>query len=227
MLNPPRGQLGIVRSEPSTNLMRLIWFASIAELNEEPDWVDSRQLSYQGLTYAHPYFFLAKYADSYFGALSGREYRTIMTGLTNNPIQWFCSTNSLFIALDIPSDLLRAHLWITAGVEPDVLVRLAGTLGSDIKTICNLAGVSQSTFTSKLKRGVNLSHVQGARVYGVIQVLDAVVSLHEGDVAMAISWLYHSAKGLGGEKPASVLTTAMGVQAVLDLVGQITHGIVS
>ncbi|MFQ2462413.1 antitoxin Xre/MbcA/ParS toxin-binding domain-containing protein [Aeromonas caviae] len=34
-----------------------------------------------------------------------------------------------------------------------------------------------------------------------------------------------SAWGLGGEKPADVITTPMGAQAVIDLVGRIRHGI--
>ncbi|WP_230581512.1 antitoxin Xre/MbcA/ParS toxin-binding domain-containing protein [Aeromonas hydrophila] len=31
--------------------------------------------------------------------------------------------------------------------------------------------------------------------------------------------------GLGGKKPVDLLSTAMGVQAVIDLAGQIEHGV--
>ncbi|MFQ2782283.1 antitoxin Xre/MbcA/ParS toxin-binding domain-containing protein [Aeromonas caviae] len=33
------------------------------------------------------------------------------------------------------------------------------------------------------------------------------------------------ARGLGGVAPATLLTTQMGVQAVIDLVGRIQHGV--
>ena len=41
----------------------------------------------------------------------------------------------------------------------------------------------------------------------------------------AVSWLNRTAWGLGGVAPATLLTTQMGVQAVIDLVGRIEHGV--
>jgi putative toxin-antitoxin system antitoxin component (TIGR02293 family) len=150
-----------------------------------------------------------------------------MTYPTYNPRQKSYTTkNNLAISLDIPSDPLEAHLWIVSGVSPYILVQLAGLVGSDIKAICHLTGISQRTIRRKIKSSTPLTLTQGARVYGSVQALDAVISLHEGDLAIAMSWLDCSAKGLGGEKPSNILTTAMGVQAVLDLVGRIEHGVV-
>ncbi|ATM00815.1 hypothetical protein CK910_21855 [Aeromonas sp. CA23] len=135
--------------------------------------------------------------------------------------------HNLALYLDIPSDPLGVHLWIVAGITPDILIRLIESVRSDMKTICHLTGISRSTVNRKLRYGSTLTLAQGTRVYGVIQALDAAISLHDGDPAMAISWLHCSAKGLGGEKPADVLATAMGVQAVVELIGRIEHGIVS
>ncbi|WP_429114309.1 antitoxin Xre/MbcA/ParS toxin-binding domain-containing protein [Aeromonas rivipollensis] len=42
---------------------------------------------------------------------------------------------------------------------------------------------------------------------------------------MALSWLHRPAWSLGGVAPADLLTTSMGVQAVVDLVGQVEHGV--
>ena len=137
------------------------------------------------------------------------------------------SAHNLASYLGIPSDPLGVHLWIVAGVSPDILIRLVELVRSDIQTICHLAGLSQSTVNRKLRHGIPLTLAQGTRIHGVIQILDAAISLHGGDFAMAMSWLHCPAKGLGGEKPASVLTTAMGVQAVVDLIGRTEHGIVS
>lgn len=136
------------------------------------------------------------------------------------------TTHSLTLSLGIPSDPLGIHLWIVAGIAPGILIRLIESVRSDMKTICHLAGISRSTVNRKLRNGTPLTLTQGTRVYGVIQALDAAISLHDGDLAMAMSWLHCSAKGLGGEKPADVLSTPMGVQAVVEIIGRIEHGIV-
>lgn len=150
-----------------------------------------------------------------------------MTYLTYHPSQRHPSNNRLVMSLDIPSDPLGVHLWIVAGISPDIIIQLVESVGSDIKAICHLAGISQSTVNRKLKNGTLLTLEQGTRIYSVIQVLDAVISLHDGDLAMAMSWLDCPAKGLRGEKPVNVLTTAIGVQAVVDLIGRIEHGVIS
>ncbi|WP_279452094.1 antitoxin Xre/MbcA/ParS toxin-binding domain-containing protein [Aeromonas hydrophila] len=70
-----------------------------------------------------------------------------------------------------------------------------------------------------------LSISQGARVYGVAQALDAVLVFHRNDTVKTLSWLNRTAWGLGGVAPAQLLNTPMGVQAVIDLVGRIQHGV--
>lgn len=150
-----------------------------------------------------------------------------MSDLVFNPSHRKPSSNRLFMHLDIPSPPLDAHHWIVAGVSPDILIRLVELVNSDIKTICHLVGISPRTLNRKLKHGAPLTLAQGTRVYGAIQALDAAVSLHGEDLVAAMSWLHCSAKGLGSEKPASLLVTAVGVQAVIELIGRIEHGIVS
>ena len=135
------------------------------------------------------------------------------------------SAHTLMTTLNIPQDPLSAHLWIVAGVAPGIIHRLAELMNTDSGLICRLAGISRSTVARKLRIEAPLSISQGTRVYGVVQALDAVLSLHEHDTTRAISWLSRPAWGLGGIAPAEVLTTQMGVQAVVDLVGRIRHGV--
>ena len=135
------------------------------------------------------------------------------------------SAPTLMTTLNIPQDPLSAHLWIIAGVAPGIIHRLAELMNTDSGLICRLAGISRSTVARKLRIEAPLSISQGTRVYGVVQALDAVLSLHEHDTTRAISWLSRPAWGLGGIAPAEVLTTQMGVQAVVDLVGRIRHGV--
>lgn len=132
---------------------------------------------------------------------------------------------ALFESLYIPREPLRAHQWITAGVPANIINQLAELVMTDASVICDLAGISRSTITRRLKADTPLSTDQGARMYGVVQVLDAVLSLHGDDTIMALSWLRLPARGLGGSAPAEMLTTPIGVQAVIDLVGRIEFGV--
>ncbi|PKQ75080.1 hypothetical protein CF119_10665 [Aeromonas sobria] len=135
------------------------------------------------------------------------------------------TANFLLEALGIPCDPLGTHLWIVAGVSPDILYRLAELMKTDVGMVCQWAGISRSTLTRKLRIAAPLSISQGARVYGVAQALDAVLAFRRNDTAKALSWLNRPAWGLGGVAPAKLLATPMGVQAVVDLVGRIRHGV--
>ncbi|MDU4189519.1 MAG: antitoxin Xre/MbcA/ParS toxin-binding domain-containing protein [Aeromonas sp.] len=121
------------------------------------------------------------------------------------------SAHTLMTTLNIPQDPLSAHLWIVANTDSGL--------------ICRLAGISRSTVARKLRIEAPLSISQGARVYGVVQALEAVLFLHRNNTARALSWLHRPAWGLGGKRPAEVLSTALGAQAVIVLVGRIQHGV--
>ena len=112
-----------------------------------------------------------------------------------------------------------------AGVAPGIIHRLAELMNTDSGLICRLAGISRHTVARKLRIGAPLSISQGARVYGVVQALEAVLFLHRNNTARALSWLHRPAWGLGGVAPATLLNTPMGVQAVVNLVGRIRHGV--
>lgn len=148
-----------------------------------------------------------------------------MSYASYHPGKATASTKTIFDSLGIPSDPLGAHLWIVAGVAPGSIHRLAELMSADIGLICRLAGMNRSTVAHKLRIGALLSTAQGARVYGVVQALDAALSLNKNDTAKALSWLNRPAWGLGGVAPATLLKTPMGVQAVVNLVGRIQHGV--
>ena len=135
------------------------------------------------------------------------------------------SAPTLMTTLNIPQDPLSAHLWFIAGVAPGIIHRLAELMNTDSGLICRLAGISLSTVARKLRIEAPLSISQGARVYGVVQALDAALSLNKNDTAKALSWINRPAWGLGGVAPATLLNTPMGVQAVVNLVGRIQHGV--
>ncbi|WP_429148189.1 antitoxin Xre/MbcA/ParS toxin-binding domain-containing protein [Aeromonas veronii] len=144
---------------------------------------------------------------------------------TYHPSSDAVTPNRLLEGLGIPRDPLGAHQWIVAGVLPDILYRLAELMKTDVRIVCQWAGISRSTLTRKLRMAAPLSISQGARVYGVAQALDAALVFHRNDTVKTLSWLNRTAWGLGGVAPAKLLATSMGVQAVVDLVGRIRHGV--
>ncbi|MDO2954099.1 MULTISPECIES: antitoxin Xre/MbcA/ParS toxin-binding domain-containing protein [Aeromonas] len=148
-----------------------------------------------------------------------------MSYASYHPGKATASTKTIFDSLGIPSDPLGAHLWFIAGVAPGIIHRLAELMNTDSGLICRLAGISLSTVARKLRIGAPLSISQGARVYGVVQALNAALSLNKNDTAKALSWINRPAWGLGGKRPAEVLSTALGAQAVIVLVGRIQHGV--
>ncbi len=131
----------------------------------------------------------------------------------------------ILASLALPSEPIKAHGYIVAGLSPTIVNRLAETIGVDTKTVCQVAGIDRTTFARKAKAAMPLSQDQSARVYWLAQVLDAALSLHEGNLAKAMSWLNRPAWGLAGKPPIEFLTTATGAQAVIDLIGQIEHGV--
>ena len=148
-----------------------------------------------------------------------------MSYASYHPGKATASTKTIFDSLGIPSDPLGAHLWIVAGVAPGIIHRLAELMNTDSGLICRLAGISRHTVARKLRIGATLSISQGTRVYGVVQALEAALSLNKKDTAKALSWLNRPAWGLGGVAPATLLTTPFGAQAVVYLVGRIQHGV--
>ena len=162
-----------------------------------------------------------------FKTISCNENMSIMTYSAYNQGHVKPHSARLVMSLGIPSDPLSVHSWIVAGIPPEIIIRLVESVRSDMKTICHLVGISKRTITRKLKNGTPLTPEQGSRVYSVIQALDATISLHNDDLAMAMAWLHCPAKGLGGEMPINLLTTASGAQAVIDLIGRIGHGVIS
>lgn len=135
------------------------------------------------------------------------------------------ASKGVLALLSLPRKPLEAHNYIMAGFSPQTVTKIAEMLGTDTKTICMVAGIDRTTLSRKAKTAALLSQDQSARVYWLAQVLDAASSLNEGDWVKTMRWLRKPAWGLGNKTPAELLTTAAGAQAVIDLIGQIEHGV--
>lgn len=136
--------------------------------------------------------------------------------------------SSLLHALNLPETLPDAHQRIAVGFSSGVLKRTASLSAFDEAWLCRLAGIDRSTYNRKVKDPQQtFSPDQSGRIYMLIRVLSAASTLLRDDPARLVQWLETPAKALGGKKPAEMTTTVAGAEAVLNLIGQLEHGVIT
>jgi putative toxin-antitoxin system antitoxin component (TIGR02293 family) len=133
--------------------------------------------------------------------------------------------NGLLTTLSLPKHPVDAHKEILSGFSYEIVKKLSMMTQIDETTICQLANV---TFTKRKIQSKNvLSSEQSIKLYVFIRTLDAALQLFDGDVSAAIQWLKSPSRALGNESPILMLSTPPGVEAVMDLIGQIKNGVIS
>ncbi len=130
----------------------------------------------------------------------------------------------------IPDSLLVADQQVANGLTTDVVSELATELAWEPSVICRIVGIERTTLQRRAKKTDATSRVlnseQSAKIYSFTKVMAAAIGLFEGDIDKAKGWLQKPARALGHNCPIDMLSTPAGVEAVLDLIGQIEHGIV-
>ena len=138
-----------------------------------------------------------------------------------------CAEGSLLLSLNLPETLPEAHSRITGGLSAQLLRRAASLSSFDESSLLRMAGIDRNTYSRRLKSEQAFSPEQSGRVYTMIRVLSAASKLFNGDMTRTAEWLDTPAKGLGGKKPSEFTSTPPGAEAVLNLIGQIEHGVVT
>ncbi|MGK3141341.1 type II RES/Xre toxin-antitoxin system antitoxin [Pantoea sp. C2G6] len=135
---------------------------------------------------------------------------------------------SLLHALNLPETLSDAHQRIALGFSSGVLKRTASLSAFDEAWLCRLAGIDRTTYNRKVKDPQQtFSPDQSGRIYMLIRVLSAASKLFRDDRQRLAQWLETPAKALGGRKPAEMTTTVAGAEAVINLIGQLEHGVIT
>lgn len=136
--------------------------------------------------------------------------------------------HDLLSILGLPATAIAAHDSISAGLSAGVLRDIAGAVSLDEVTLCRMAGIDRNTYSRRLNSSEKrFSPEQSARVYTLARVISAARELFNGDSERMADWLNRPAKGLGGKKPADLLSTPAGAEAVLTLIGRLEHGVIS
>ncbi|MEI2263925.1 type II RES/Xre toxin-antitoxin system antitoxin [Erwinia sp. CGal63] len=135
---------------------------------------------------------------------------------------------SLLLALKLPETLAEAHRMIIRGLNASLVRQMAKESRLDEAMLCRMAGIDRNTYSRRLNSASQLfSAEQGGRIYTLGRVLSAASQLFNGDTERMAAWLNTPAKGLGGQKPADMTSTPAGAEAVLNLIGQIEHGVIT
>lgn len=136
------------------------------------------------------------------------------------------SSVNIMATLGLREESIEAHYQIVQGLDPKVVKQLADVLGVTKNYLCNMVGVS-STAIVQLSRNEcsHLSHSQSVKIYMFAKVISNGMALFEGESQLLLNWLEQPAKALSGYKPQELLSTDVGAQAIIDLIGQLTHGV--
>ncbi len=149
-------------------------------------------------------------------------------GSQYKPKAWVRNPVSLLASLSLPKQPVEAHMKILAGLSYDIVAKLSSKTNIDEVVICQWIGISDANYHSKNKEDKKVLSVEhGGKIYILVKVLDATRSLFDGDMSVVIKWLNAPARSLGGECPLQMLSTPIGAEAVLDLIGRIEHGVIS
>lgn len=135
---------------------------------------------------------------------------------------------SLLLSLNLPETLPEAHNRISDGLNATLLKQAAALSHFDEARLCRLAGIDRNTYSRRISRAEQtFSPDQSSRIYMLIRVLSEAGKLFNGDMQRAAEWLETPAKGLGGKKPSDLTSTAVGAEAVINLIGQIEYSIIT
>ncbi|MEC5320376.1 antitoxin Xre/MbcA/ParS toxin-binding domain-containing protein [Brenneria populi subsp. brevivirga] len=135
---------------------------------------------------------------------------------------------SLMASLNLPEVAVDAHDRITQGLDVSLLKDMAALIQLDEQQLYRMAGIDRTTYNRRVKSAERrFSPEQSARIYLLARTIAAASQLFNGDSQRMAQWLNKPAKGLAGKKPADLLSTPTGAEAVLTLIGQIEYGVIS
>lgn len=136
--------------------------------------------------------------------------------------------HDLLSTLGLPTAAIAAHDSISMGLNATILRSITDATELDEAALLRMAGIDRNTYSRRLSSAEKrFSPEQSARVYTLARVIGAACELFNHDNARLAQWLNKPAKGLGGKKPAELLSTPAGAEAVLTLVGRLEHGVLS
>ena len=139
----------------------------------------------------------------------------------------------------IPSHYASQNLWQQLGIAErgpklyqalhngfhySVFEKLALSAQLDKKQLAHVCQLAPATLARRAKSG-HFTQDESDRLYRFATVLVAANALFAHDSAATKRWLTEPVYGLGDKTPLDMLSTSAESQAVLDLIGRLSHGV--
>jgi len=132
--------------------------------------------------------------------------------------------NGFWHQVGIPSRGLRLHNALHEGFPFKVYSNIAKATGLEKSEIAKAVFIPTATLQRRSKAG-RFSQGESDRLYQLSEVFHAATALFEQDTVSAKNWLNNPVKGLGNKRPIEMIGTAAEVEAVLNLIGRLEHGV--
>lgn len=123
----------------------------------------------------------------------------------------------LYDRLGLPKAHYRMHQAVLVGLPVTLVADLAHELGLPRMQVARWVGTS-------FRHSV-MSARAGDVFCRLVEVLDALLELHEGDLDGTLRWLTSPVLTLASERPIDLLVTEPGRRAVLQVIHAIEYGL--
>ncbi|MGA2233296.1 MAG: antitoxin Xre/MbcA/ParS toxin-binding domain-containing protein [Tepidisphaeraceae bacterium] len=124
------------------------------------------------------------------------------------------------------NNLLEADQLVKSGFAVGAIARIGAASGWSLAQIKKFARISEGTFSRRTRSG-RLSREESERLLRLSHIFERATALHAGDRMSARQWLETPIPALGNQRPVDLAQTEPGAREVDDLIGRISHGIVS
>lgn len=113
---------------------------------------------------------------------------------------------------------------VEAGFSYETFERFQRNVDFPLEVLAQLVQIKVRTLARRRESG-RLTSEESDRLLRVSRVFGKALSLFDGDLEAARSWLSTPAPALGNRTPQDVSTTEVGAREVENLVGRLEHGV--
>lgn len=125
--------------------------------------------------------------------------------------------NSFRARLGLPATNFQMHQAILQGLPVSLIANLANDLNLHRSHIAKWVGTSFRHHIMSVQASETL--------YRLVETLDALIELHEGDIEGALRWLTSPVQTLARQRPVDLITTEPGRQAVMQVIHAFEYGL--
>ncbi len=132
---------------------------------------------------------------------------------------------SFWETVGMPSRGPELYQLLHEGLPYTVFNTLADLSGLDKKKFAEVITISPASL--QRRKGKRFTAQESDKLYRYARLYKAAEELFEGDKLATRAWLNKPVQGLGHRRPIDMLATSAEMEAVLDLVGRLEHGVFS